>query len=411
MIYKSEVLKELMFRGFIYQCTDSEALDDLLLNQKVPVYIGFDVTADSLHAGHLTQIALLRIFQKHGHTPIILLGGGTTKIGDPTWKNEMRPLLSNEQLQKNIDGVKQSLSWLINLDKPNKAIVANNDDWLSSLNYIDFLRDFGVYFSVNKMVNMETFKQRLNDAQNLSFLEFNYPLLQSFDFLELHKRLKCIVQLGGSDQWGNITSGVDLVRRITGTTVYGLTSPLLTTADGKKMGKTVSGAVWLNKEKLNSYDFWQYWRNVSDEDVINLVKRLTDADENMVKEFARLKFEELNQAKIFLADSITELCRGQAELDAVHTLLKGGTAAISSKSEIVFKKSEIVGQKSIVHISVEVGAIKSNSEAKRLITSGGLYVNSEQVADVSALIQEDHIIDGHIKIGVGKKKLVIVKVV
>lgn len=408
MKYKSPILDELSFRGFIYQCTDMESLDTLLASKKVPVYIGFDVTADSLHAGHLTQIFLLRIFQKHGHTPIILLGGGTTKIGDPTWKNEMRPLLTDEQLAANMAGIRKSFANFISFEGENRAIMVNNDDWLKDLKYIDFLRNFGVHFSVNKMAAMETFKQRLDNATNLSFLEFNYPLLQSYDFLELNRRFDCVLQLGGSDQWGNIVNGVELVRRVEDKPVYGLTSPLLTTSDGKKMGKTMSGAVWLNKEKLSSHDFWQYWRNVHDDDVIKLIQLFTDSDRAQVQEFARLKFEELNKAKIFLADSITSLCRGPAELRSVHDILDGkhdGAFALELNKSTVFGLVDIIG------VTVMSGAASSNGEAKKLIANGGLYINDQQVKDGRILVNESMTTNGLIKLGIGKKRVILIRFV
>lgn len=407
MKYKSEVLKELDFRGFIYQCTDIESLDNLLSERKIHVYIGFDVTADSLHAGHLTQIFLLSIFQKHGHTPIILLGGGTTKIGDPTWKNTMRPLLTDEQLAFNMAGIKESFSSFLSFDGPNKAVMVNNDEWLHGLGYIDFLREFGVHFSVNKMINMETFRQRLTEENNLSFLEFNYPLLQSFDFLELNKRYGCTLQLGGSDQWANITSGVELVRKIANKTVYGLTSPLLTTSDGKKMGKTLNGAIWLNRQKLNSHDFWQYWRNVQDADVVKLIALFTGADFDQVQEFAKLKNEKLNQAKIFLADQITGLCRGNDELEGVHKILKG-EAQENCALPICLGANDIQNI-TIIELLVKTGILKTNGEVKRLISNGGLYINDQQIQDGKQLVTMDMIKDKNIKIGIGKKKVSFVK--
>lgn len=408
MKYNSEVLQELAARGFIYQCTDIKELDVLLSKEKIPVYIGFDITADSLHVGHLTQIFLLRIFQKHGHTPIILIGGGTTKIGDPTWKNEMRPLLSEDQLEKNMQGVKVSFQKFLSFDTANKAIIENNDNWLKNLNYIDFLRKYGVYFSVNKMIAMETFKQRLSNETNLSFLEFNYPLLQSFDFLELNKRFGCLLELGGSDQWGNITSGVDLVRRVTEKTVYGLTSPLLTTADGKKMGKTMSGAIWLNKEKLSPYDFWQYWRNVHDDDVVKFIRLFTDTKTEEIKHFESLKCEELNEAKVFLADSITTLCHGTAAVENIHNTLNGKYDESTEKAFSI--KRESLESLTALDLALYTKLFNSNGEIKRLITNGGFYINDQQVLNIKALVKDYLSSSKTIKVGLGKKRAIIIDI-
>lgn len=407
MSFKSDLLNELDFRGFLYQCTDFESLDDLLCKEKITFYIGFDVTADSLHVGHLTQIFLLKIFQKYGHSPIILLGGGTTKIGDPSGRNKMRQMLNNDDLIRNFNGIRESFSKFLSFDGKNPAIIVNNDDWLKDIKYIDFLREFGSNFSVNKMVAMDTFKQRLQNEQNLSFLEFNYPLLQSFDFLELLNRYNCVLQMGGSDQWGNITNGTELIRKITNKPVYGLTAPLLTTSDGKKMGKSADGAVWINKDKLPSYEFWQYWRNVSDQDVIKFIKLFTDCDQSLINEFSELKFEKLNTVKIFLADSITKLCRSDEELNRVHALLDGSNVNYDT---INIPYDEVVGT-TISELILRVGLLESNGEIKRLVANSGIYINGDKLLDHKTIINDDFIVNGVIKISIGKKKLVVVKLI
>uniref|UniRef100_UPI00356906CB tyrosine--tRNA ligase n=1 Tax=Actibacterium sp. TaxID=1872125 RepID=UPI00356906CB len=314
---KSDFLRVMMTRGFLADCTDYQALDEALIAGVVPAYIGFDATAKSLHVGSLIQIMMLRWLQKTGHKPIVLMGGGTTKVGDPSFRADERPLLTPDQIDSNIAGIRRVFTNYVSFgDGSTDALMLNNAEWLDSLNYLDFLRDIGRHFSVNRMLSFESVKSRLDREQSLSFLEFNYMILQAYDFLELNRRYGCLLQMGGSDQWGNIVNGIDLTRRVLDHEIYGLTSPLLTTSDGKKMGKSQSGAIWLNEDMLSSYEFWQFWRNTTDADVGRFLKLYTELPLEECERLGALEGSEINAAKIILANEVTALAHGRAASEA-----------------------------------------------------------------------------------------------
>ena len=402
-------------RGFYNQCTDIEGLGNLLQNNSV-AYAGFDCTADSLHIGSLVQIMLMRIFQEFGHKPIILLGGGTSLIGDPSGKEETRKILNQEIINENKNKLHVLFKKFLKFDKSsNSAIIVDNFDWLSNLNYISFIREIGSQFSVNKMLSFESVKQRLNRQQNLSFLEFNYVLLQSFDFLELSKNYNCRVQFGGSDQWGNIISGIELIKKNSGKDSYGLTSPLIMTSSGQKMGKTNDGAIWLTEEKLSPYEYWQYWRNVDDGDVLKFLNLFTDLPINEIKRFESIEGSELNDAKILLANETTKICHGLAK-----------SKEVEASSKKLFSKSQIdlgIPDKHIVElnndtlkegISLKEVLIKiqfSNSigESKRIISNGGIKINNQKVVDKETKILKKDFKNGICSISFGKKKHGIIK--
>ena len=427
MNFKSGFLQELEDRGFIAQITHSEELDTLMASEKITAYIGFDCTAKSLHVGSLIQIMMLRLLQKHGHTPIALLGGGTTKIGDPSGKDEARQILTEEKIQQNLDGIKNTLSQFISFEgngSKASARLVNNDDWLKNLNYIEFLRDFGRHFSVNRMLTFDSVKARLERDQPLSFLEFNYMILQAYDFYELNKNYSCRLQIGGSDQWGNIVNGVELCRRrnvmdsgftdqmimdVPDPKVFGLTSPLLTTADGKKMGKTADGAVWLDPNMLSPFDYFQYFRNTHDADVGKFLKLFTDlplqenektfAEQISIAELENLKDQEINKAKEILAFEVTKICHG--EKTAQEVLQKAREIFISKNSTAYEEKQIAIGEgKKLTEIIKEIGAVESNAEAKRLIEGRGVKINDQAVADTNHIIKEA----GEFNLAVGKKK-------
>ena len=308
----SKFIKALVERGFIHQATDLNGLDKLCYSQSIAAYIGFDCTADSLHVGSLTQIMMLRHLQKTGHKPIVLMGGGTTKVGDPSGKDSARPLLTINDINLNMESIKSIFEkYLVFGKNPSDAVMVDNSIWLDKLELISFLRDYGKHFSINRLLSMESVKQRLDREQPLSFLEFNYAILQAYDFLELNRKYNCFLQMGGSDQWGNIVSGIDLTRRIQSKEVFGLTSPLITTASGSKMGKTANGAIWLNEDKLSTWDFWQFWRNTEDKDVIRFLKLFTEVPISQIQEIQKLKGAQINDAKILLANEVTKLCHGK----------------------------------------------------------------------------------------------------
>lgn len=458
MDFKSGFLQELQSRGFIAQITHSQELDDALFAAEqsykngaatiFSAYIGFDCTAASLHVGSLIQIMILRLLQKHGHEPIVLLGGGTTKIGDPSGKDESRQILTEEKIQQNLSGIKNTLAQFISFGDAsnvasNKAAarLVNNDDWLKNLNYIEFLRDVGKHFSVNRMLTFDSVKARLERDQPLSFLEFNYMILQAYDFYELNKEYGCRLQIGGSDQWGNIVNGVELIRRKTIVdntkkyyeealnladkdaridlwqenlkerylNVFGLTSPLLTTADGKKMGKTADGAVWLDANMLSPFDYFQYFRNTHDADVIKFLKLFTDlplqeseetsANQISIAELENLKDQEINKAKEILAFEVTKICHG--EKIAQEVLQKAREIFISKNSSAYEPKEITIGEgKKLIEIIKEIGATESNAEAKRLIEGRGVKINEQAVTDINHFIKDA----GEFNLSVGKKK-------
>ena len=404
---KSEFIKDISDRGYMHQCTDLDALDKLCKSQSIAAYIGFDCTADSLHVGSLTQIMMLRKLQKCGHKPIVLMGGGTTKIGDPSGKDSARPLLSNEDINSNLKSIKSIFEKYLNFgNKQTDAIMIDNSDWLDKLDLIPFLRDYGKHFSINRLLGMESVKLRLEREQPLSFLEFNYAILQAYDFLELNRKFNCQLQMGGSDQWGNIVTGIDLTRRIQKLEVYGLTSPLITTSSGAKMGKTASGAVWLNEGKLSSWEFWQFWRNTEDKDVIKFLKLFTELPLNEIDKLGELKGAKINDAKIVLANEVTKLCHGekasiQAFNTATDTFEKGKLGDELPKYNITLSKDNNV---SLIDALCKTELCKSKGEARRLIKGGGARINDVSYLEENYLINKnDFDKSGSIKISSGKK--------
>jgi len=462
--FKSQFLQELQSRGFIAQITHTNELDELMAQEKITAYIGFDCTAQSLHVGSLIQIMILRLLQKHGHKPIALLGGGTTKIGDPSGKDEARQILTEEKIAQNLNGIKNTLAKFILFNEDEKeaceifvknnflekssssqallnkarAQLVNNDDWLKNLNYIEFLRDVGKHFSVNRMLTFDSVKLRLERDQPLSFLEFNYMILQAYDFYELNKKHNCRLQIGGSDQWGNIVNGVELTRRVASaqvvetsqkagqktalmpyeigrvamidSAVFGLTSPLLTTADGKKMGKTADGAVWLDATMLSPYDYFQYFRNTHDADVVRFLKLFTDLplnerdvknpNQECIAELAQLKDQEINKAKEILAFETTKICHGEVEAQKARQKAR---EIFVSKSANAYEIKEIaigIEGKKLIEIIKEIGAVESNAEAKRLLEGKGVKINNEAVLDIQHIIKSA----GEFNLSVGKKK-------
>ena len=400
MTYKSTLLRLLDERGYIHQATDAAGLDALAQQQVIPGYIGFDATAPSLHVGSLVQIMMLRRLQQAGHKPIVLMGGGTTKVGDPSGKDESRKLLTAEGIQANIASIRQVFERYLTFgDGPSDAVMVDNDIWLSALSYVDLLRDVGPHFTINRMLTFDSVKLRLEREQPLTFLEFNYMILQAYDFRELALQHGCRLQMGGSDQWGNIVNGIELSRRMEGLEVFGLTTPLLTTADGAKMGKTAAGAVWLNEDALPAYDFWQYWRNIDDRDVGRFLRLFTDLPLDEVARMEALGGSEINAAKAVLASEVTRMCRGEqaaqaAQATALATFAGGGTG--NDLPVLTLPAAGI----SVIDALVGIGFAASRGEAKRLIAGGGARLDDQVIADEGALIAggTEH------KISSGKKK-------
>ncbi|MDP2061854.1 MAG: tyrosine--tRNA ligase [Phaeovulum sp.] len=386
---KSDFMRVMIERGFLADCTDYQGLDEALLAGVVPAYIGFDATARSLHVGSLIQIMMLRWLQKTGHKPIVLMGGGTTRVGDPSFRAEERPLLTPAQIDANIAGIRAVFANYVRFGEgPDDAIMLNNAEWLDGLNYLDFLRDIGRHFSVNRMLAFESVKSRIDREQSLSFLEFNYMILQAYDFLELYRRHGCRLQMGGSDQWGNIVNGIDLTRRVLDAEIWGLTSPLLTTSDGKKMGKSLSGAVWLNAELLKPYEFWQFWRNTTDADVGRFLKLYTELPLAECARLGALAGAEINLAKISLANEVTALLHGReaamaAEATAREVFEHGGVG--EDLPTLSLDPGEIGEGISLAQMVVRAGLAKSGKDAKRLIAEGGLRVNDAAAADAGRL--------------------------
>ena len=404
---KSDFLKIMIERGFVAECTDYEGLDNSILNGNIAAYIGFDATAQSLHVGSLIQIMMLRWLQKTGGQPITLMGGGTTKVGDPSFRADERPLLSETQIEGNISGIKKVFSAYLDYgEKPNDALMINNDEWLSNLNYLEFLRDIGRHFSVNRMLSFESVKSRLDREQSLSFLEFNYMILQAYDFYELNKRYNCKLQMGGSDQLGNIINGMELTRRISDERVFGLTSPLLTTSDGKKMGKSQDGAIWLNANMLSPYEFWQFWRNTTDADVARFLKLYTELPLDECSRLEKLEGSEVNDAKIILANEVTALLHGRdAALTAAQTssevFEKGGIG--EDLPSISFRENEISDGVPIVQAFVKAGLAKSGKEAKRLIAENGARLDDKLVTNTN-LVLTAKMLTKPVKLSAGKKR-------
>ncbi|MGB0520653.1 MAG: tyrosine--tRNA ligase [Candidatus Puniceispirillaceae bacterium] len=410
---KSEFLKTLISRGYMHQATNLDGLDRLAEQQPISAYIGFDCTANSLHVGSLIQIMMLRLLQRTGHKPIVLMGGGTTKVGDPSGKDEARPLLSDQDIEQNKQGIKKIFEKYLTFgDGPTDALMVDNAEWLDQLAYIRFLRDFGSHFSINRMMGMESVKLRLEREQNLSFLEFNYAILQAYDFLELRRRYGCSLQMGGSDQWGNIVSGVDLTRRVDQQEIFGLTSPLITTASGAKMGKTAAGAIWLNEDRLPVFDFWQFWRNTEDQDVGRFLRLFTELPESEITKLEALEGAEINQAKIILANEVTSLCHGadaarQAEQTARQSFSQGVIAEGLPTLDI--DKADMASL-SVIDVFVQSGLAASKGEVRRLIRGGGARLNNQAISDEDRLLlADDFDTDGRAQIAAGKKRRAILQ--
>ncbi len=407
---KSDFIAVMMERGFLADCTDYQGLDDALIAGVVPGYIGFDATAKSLHVGSLIQIMTLRWLQKTGGKPITLMGGGTTKVGDPSFRADERPLLSAEDINANIDGIKQVFAKYLDYgDGATDALMINNAEWLDDLNYLEFLRDIGRHFSVNRMLSFESVKSRLDREQSLSFLEFNYMILQAYDFLELNRRYGCLVQFGGSDQWGNIVNGIDLTRRVLDHEIYGLTTPLLTTSDGKKMGKSADGAVWLNADMRSPYEFWQFWRNTTDADVGRFLKLYTELPVGECDRLGALAGSEINEAKVILANEVTGLCHGAAaaaaaEATAREVFEKGGVG--DDLPTLTLGADEL--PMSVVQAIVRSGLAKSGKEAKRLIVENGARIDDAPLTD-GGLMLDAAMLASPVKLSAGKKRYALVQ--
>ena len=409
---KSTFLKEMSDRGYINQCTDIGNLDELLSRGRIKAYIGFDCTADCLHVGSLMQIMILRLLQKHGHQPIVLFGGGTTLIGDPSGKDSTRKVIQKKTIKNNILGIKDNFKKLLK-QKKNKAIFVDNVNWLGKLNYINFLREVGSHFTINKMLTFDSVKIRLERQQSLSYMEFNYMILQAYDFFQLNRKYNCSLQLGGSDQWGNIVNGVELIRRINKKDSYGLTTPLITTASGAKMGKTENGAIWLNEKKLSAYDYWQFWRNTDDKDVVNFLKYFTDLS---LSEISKLETNEknINKLKIILANEATTLLHGKkkakdAENTAKKTFEQGGVG--KNLPIIKIKKSILINGVNVLEFLNFTKIMSSKSEARRAILNKGIKINDIALSNIDRVINhEDFVKDNSIKISFGKKKHFLIKI-
>ena len=406
------LLEELELRGFIHQCTDSNKLNSTLKDELITFYIGFDCTAKSLHVGSLMQIMMMRIFQKYGHTPIVLIGEGTTKIGDPSGKDQSRKMLSSEDIKLNSKNLTKVFDIYLDNTLKNKPIYSNNADWLENINYINFLRDYGKHFTINKMLSFDSVKLRLDREQSLSFVEFNYMILQAYDYLELHNRHNCKLQIGGSDQWGNIVNGIDLIRRDSSKEVYGLTTPLLTNAKNEKMGKTVDGAVWLNADMLTPYDYWQFWRNVDDRDVFRFLKLFTDLDIAEINDLEDKKDLDINNVKVLLANAATEMLHGKdnsilSEKTANDVFKNEGSSENLPSINVKFDKNINIYLNEQI---VEVGFTSSKSEARKLIKNSGVKINRVLVNDeLKTLSINDFDNNKELLVSVGKKKHFIIK--
>lgn len=428
MTLTSPFLQELEARGFLHQATNLEALDALTRTRSISFYIGYDATAPSLHVGNLMQIMMMRIGQRHGHRPIVVMGGATTKLGDPTWKDTARPLLDDITIQNNMRTIQGVFRKFLNFGGENPALLLNNDDWFKDIKYLDLLRDVGGFISINRMMTFDSVRMRLEREQSLSFLEFNYMVLQAYDFLHLHKAYDCRLECGGSDQWGNIVSGTDLIRRLSDQEAYGLTCPLLTTNSGQKMGKTEKGAVWLNAESLSPYDYWQFWRNAEDADVVKLLKIFTDLPLDEINAYQTLKGADLNTAKIRLADEATALAHGKECLKGIHetahkvfssadfsldvagTDAKGNPVLKSSLPVIQIDQTQLKDGLSLILLLVESGLVKSNGEGRRLIRGNGCSLNGRKVSDEHQMVTTADLQDHKtIRLSSGKKNHALVQ--
>lgn len=412
--FKSDFLRTLDERGFIHQISDEAGLDELFAKETVTAYIGYDPTASSLHVGHLTQIMMLHWLQATGHQPISLMGGGTGMVGDPSFKEEARKLMTIDMIEDNITSLKHVFANYLDYDRAtNPALMINNADWLRGLNYLEFLRDVGRHFSVNRMLSFDSVKTRLDREQSLSFLEFNYMILQAYDYVELNRRTGCRLQMGGSDQWGNIINGIDLGHRMGTPQLYALTSPLLTTSSGAKMGKSASGAVWLNKDLLPVYDFWQYWRNTEDADVIRFAKLFTTLPMDEIDRLAKLGGSEINDAKKILATEVTAILHGRAAAEeAAETARKTFEEGALSDNlpSIEVPKTDLEAGIGLLSLIVRAGLAASNGEARRHVQGGAVRINDESVSDERKLIGSGEVTaDGVIKLSLGKKKHILVR--
>ena len=413
--YRSELLATLSQRGFIHQCTDEAGLDALAHKETVTAYIGFDLTASSLHVGHLTGIMMLRWLQNCGHRPIVLLGGGTTKIGDPSGKDETRQMLTLEQIEQNKKSIGGTFDKFLDFgSSDNAARYVDNEEWLRELGYVEFLRDYGRHFTINRMLTFDSVRLRLEREQPLTFLEFNYMLLQAYDFLELRRRHDCRLQMGGSDQWGNIINGVELARRAEGHELFGLTTPLLTTASGAKMGKTAGGAVWLNADLLSPYDYWQFWRNTEDSDVGRFLRLYTELPLDEIVRLEKLEGAELNEAKKRLASEATALAHGAQAAEAAaqtarETFEQG--AAASGLPTIDVSRAELEDGIGVLSAFVRAGLGQTNSDVRRSIKGGGARVNDRPVTDDRTKLGPDDLVDGAVKLSMGKKRHALLRVI
>jgi tyrosyl-tRNA synthetase len=411
--YKSDFLRVLSERGYVHQISDAEGLDQAALDRRIIAYVGYDCTAPSLHIGHLLSIMMLHWLQQTGQTPIALMGGGTTRVGDPSGRDETRRILAYEQIEQNEESIKSTFSRFLKFgSSKGDAIMADNAEWLGSLNYIDFLRDVGRHFSINRMLTFDSVRMRLDRQQELSFLEFNYMILQAYDFVELQKRYGCILQMGGSDQWGNIVSGIDLARRMGLPQLYALTCPLLTTSSGAKMGKTAAGAVWLNADLLSPYEYWQVWRDTEDGDVVRFLKLFTVLPLDEIDRLAALKGEEINEAKKVLATEATALLHGRAAAEeaaetARRTFEEGALAETLPSVDVA--AAELKVGFGVLNAFVKAGLVTSTSEARRQIKAGGLKVNDQPVIDERAMLDDRDVTQGMIKLSLGRKRHVLLK--
>ena len=411
--YKSDLLRVLDERGYIHQTTDAEGLDALAAQQIIPGYIGFDATAPSLHVGSLVQIMMLRRLQQTGHKPIVLMGGGTTRIGDPTGRDESRKMLSDETIAANIASIFSIFQRFLTFgDGPTDAVMVDNDDWLSTYGYVQFLRDFGTHFTINRMLAFDSVKLRLEREQPMTFLEFNYMLMQSVDFLELERSHGCLLQMGGSDQWGNIVNGVELIRRVDQKPAFGLTTPLLSTASGQKMGKTVGGAVWLNADMRSPYDYWQFWRNTEDADVGRFMRLFTDLPLDEIARYEAMQGADINEAKKALANETTRMLHGEeaaaAAAEAARVAFEVGSVSGDMPTHEV-PSAELEAGIMLAALAADAGLAGSRGEARRLAQGGGLRVNDKAEADAGRMITKADLVDGVVKLAAGKKKIILVK--
>ncbi|WP_440618649.1 tyrosine--tRNA ligase [Candidatus Pelagibacter sp. HIMB1493] len=401
----NKFLKEFKDRGYFYQCTSEADLSNLLDKEKIKAYIGFDCTAESLHVGSLLQIMCLRLLQKNGHRPIVLLGGGTTRIGDPSGKDKTRKILDENEIEKNIKNIQNILKKFLDSDDPNTSpIYVNNYTWLKDLNYISFLRDIGKHFTINRMLTFDSVKLRLEREQSLSYMEFNYMILQAYDFLELNKKENCVLQIGGSDQWGNIVNGVELIKRYSNNQTYGLTTPLITLATGAKMGKTENGAIWLDEKYLSAYDYWQFWRNVDDRDVIKFLKMFTDID---ISEINALEEKNINELKILLANKATAMLHGE---DAAQNSEQAAKEAFSGNSlgsnlpSVKIETKQLENNVNIIDLIILSKAENSKSEIRRLIKGKAIKINDAVVPDEKFIINQELFTENYLKLSIGKKR-------